>query len=413
MKAAHHFSDEAQHLSSGPSFRVGILGGGQLARMLVEAALPLGLEPVVFTEDPLAPAAQVCPWIHLGHIEDATSLITFFSGVRIVTFENEFVDTQRLRQAAADLNVHFEPSLEALHRLQDKLSQKRLLDQLQIPSAPWRVISRDAALSGQIQAVRTEFDQACVFKWSRMGYDGKGVLLAGPETSEEMIRRFCEHGFGRPAEVYVEQKIRFRRELAIMAVRSTQGEFATWPLVISEQQSGICRRVWGPAVNFGVDRHLEEQARSYATRLAEALKITGVFALEMFETEAGELLINEIAPRVHNSGHYTQDASITSQFTNHWRAILGMPLDATTTPPAFAMLNLLGPDGVRLPQTPSLLPAIGPEIHLHWYEKHGVRPHRKLGHLNRSGKSPEEIGTILESLEEYQLVWEQFLRKMT
>lgn len=397
--------------SSAPAFRVGILGGGQLARMLVEDALPLGLEPVVFTDDPLAPAARICPWVHLGTIEDMASLSAFLGSVCVVAFENEFIDTARLKQAAQGLNLRFEPALDTLHLLQDKLSQKRILKRLQIPSAPWRLVRRDEPLPAQIAAIRAELDQACVFKWSRMGYDGKGVLLTGPETPAETVQHFCEHGFSRPAEVYVEKMIRFRRELAMMAVRSIHGDFDAWPLVISEQGAGICRRVWGPAMQYGVDPGLEEQARSYARHLAEDLGMTGVFALEMFETEEGDLLINEIAPRVHNSGHYTQDGAATSQFANHWRAILGMPLGPVATPPAFAMLNLLGPAGVRLQHAPSLPPPPA-EIHLHWYEKAGIRPHRKLGHVNRAGNCPDEIGSILESLEAYEQAWEQSLRKM-
>jgi 5-(carboxyamino)imidazole ribonucleotide synthase len=270
--------------SSSPAFRVGILGGGQLARMLVEDALPLGLEPVVFTDDPLAPAARVCPWVHLGTIEDTASLSAFLGSVRVVAFENEFIDTARLKQAALGLDLRFEPALDTLHLLQDKLSQKRVLERLRIPSAPWRLIRRGESLPEQTGAIRAEFDQACVFKWSRMGYDGKGVLLTGPETPAETVQRFCEHGFSRPAEVYVEKKICFRRELAMMAVRSIQGDFDAWPLVISEQEAGICRRVWGPATQYGVNPDLEERARSYARRLAEDLGMTGVFALEMFET---------------------------------------------------------------------------------------------------------------------------------
>ncbi len=395
---------------STPTFRVGILGGGQLARMLVEDALPLGLEPVVFTDDALAPAARVCPWAHLGTVEDTASLTAFLGSVRVAAFENEFIDTERLKQAAQGLDLRFEPALDTLHLLQDKLSQKQILERLEIPSAPWRLIRQQEALPAQIAAIREEFGHSCVFKWSRMGYDGKGVLLTGRETAADAIQRFCVHGFSRPAEVYVEKKIRFRRELAIMAVRSIHGDLDAWPLVISEQESGICRRVWGPAIQYGVNPKLEECARNFARRLAEGLNMTGVFALEMFETETGELLVNEIAPRVHNSGHYTQDGAATSQFSNHWRAILGMPLGPTSTPPAFAMLNLLGPEGVRLQQAPLPLPQPIPQIRLHWYEKAGIRPHRKLGHVNRSGSSTTEIDSILESLEQYELTWEQSLR---
>lgn len=405
-------STELTSSTPAPSFRVGILGGGQLARMLVEDALPLGLEPVIFTEDPLAPAARICPWVHLGTIEDEVSLSAFLASVRVVAFENEFLDTARLKQAARGLDLRFEPALDTLHLLQDKLSQKKVLERLQIPGAPWRLLRHTEPLPEQIAAIRAEFDHACVFKWSRMGYDGKGVLLTGPETAAETVQRFCEHGFSRPAEVYVEQKIRFRRELAIMAVRSIHGEFDAWPLVISEQEAGICRRVWGPAIRYGVNPELEERARAYARRLADDLGMTGVFALEMFETDEGDLLVNEIAPRVHNSGHYTQDGAATSQFSNHWRAILGLPLGPATTPPAFAMLNLLGPEGIRLQHAPAPLPQPTPAIHVHWYEKAGIRPHRKLGHVNRTGSSTAEIDAILESLEEYERAWVQSLRKM-
>jgi 5-(carboxyamino)imidazole ribonucleotide synthase len=258
-----------------------------------------------------------------------------------------------------------------------------------------------------------------------MGYDGKGVCLpSDTDSGRREAREFCAAARRLGVAVYAERKVDYRRELAIIACAArapdggaaAEAAFIAYPLVASEQQKGVCRKVLGPARALGVDPSLERQACSAARRLAFELKLEGAFALELFETRDGRLLVNEIAPRVHNSGHYSQDGCRVSQFENHWRAIQGQPLPPEPSP-AFGMLNLLGPPGLSLE-----LPADGlkgspfrapaPPVHLHWYAKRSIRPGRKLGHLNAVGSSPGDLDQLSESLERAHSDWIQDLRRV-
>ena len=190
-----------------------------------------------------------------------------------------------------------------------------------------------------------------VVKWARTGYDGKGVFIAdAPQplsTRLDDSTRFCKATTDRGGTVFAEPYVPFRRELALVACRGLDGAFSTYPLVIIEQPKGICRWVKGPATALGVDARLEREAVAYAQRVAQTFDLRGTFAIELFELETGELWVKiETSPRVHNSGHFSQDAAVTSQFENHWRALLGLPLGDVGTQSAFAMLNLLGPDNM-------------------------------------------------------------------
>jgi 5-(carboxyamino)imidazole ribonucleotide synthase len=402
--------------------RVGILGGGQLGCLLAEAALKLGLEPMIFAEA-TSPAAFLYPGRHQkGVLTDEAALRTFFKTAPLVTFENEFVDTALLARAASDLNIRFEPSLDAIREVQDKLRQKEILVEAGLPTAPFMALSwgTEPEIKRFVTQAFTRFPNGAVFKWSRLGYDGKGVCLAkNTEQGRSLAEDFCKASLARGTPVYAEERIAFRRELAIVACRSTTGEFAAFPLVISEQRDGICRRVSGPAVAQGVSEALETLARDHARRVGERLGLTGSYALELFETEKEDerrLLINELAPRVHNTGHYTQDACPSSQFENHWRAITGLPLGRTHVRGGFAMLNLLGPPGlsVEVSQNPELLPFSGPRtpLQLHWYSKTGIRPGRKLGHVNGVVSSADQLPALLKLLDSYQADWTESLQRI-
>lgn len=348
---------------------IGILGNGQLAKMLLPAAKKLGV-----------------PAFALGEITPGT-LKALFSRVSHVLFENEFLDCAMLRNSARGTKVEFMPKLEVLELVQDKLEQKKLLEKLKIATAPFKVLATPPAQAS-----------SAVLKWSRMGYDGKGVLLCDATTRPRDIQLFFSEAKTRGAKVYSEERIAFRRELAIVAARSTTGEFCAYPLVISEQENGICKKVYGPATSLGVDTAIEKTAVEWARQIAEHLQLVGAFALEFFEDPARGLLVNEIAPRVHNSGHYTLDGCETSQFENHVRACLGMALGKTTSAPVFAMINLLGPGAAAAPS-----PATG--VHVHWYGKTEVRPRRKMGHLNAVGRSISELSGLLSKLEACDKVW--------
>jgi phosphoribosylaminoimidazole carboxylase (NCAIR synthetase) len=190
-----------------------------------------------------------------------------------------------------------------------------------------------------------------------------------------------------------------------MGVCSITGEFAHYPLVISEQQGGICKLVTGPATSLGVPKKLEDQAKECVRKIGLDASLVGAYGVEMFETREGEILINEIAPRVHNSGHYTQNACAVSQFENHWRALLGIPLHQPSHTPFFGMLNLLGPPGVNVKAAKTHLPVPGPHSELHWYGKEEIRPGRKLGHFNGIAHSPESLSALLKELKMCEEEW--------
>lgn len=432
--------------------RLGILGGGQLARMLTEAATSLGLLPVIFTERVDDPAAQLGSKCILGNYSQVEKLKEFFSQVDSVIFENEFIPCSLLEEISKPYNTIFLPSLSAMALLQDKLNQKRVLQSLGIPTTPFLECPAGADLRAWVKSAIVHFGGECVLKWAQLGYDGKGTFFASPNTkdtdhdSTSLIDKavsFCERAKSAKiaaefiprfipkliknsgAILYAEQKISFKREVALVACRSALGaegtktglltnDFGSYPLVISQQQNGVCLKVLGPASAFGVSTKLEEDARNYAKKLAEAIPLYGTFAIEFFETDNG-LLVNEIAPRVHNTGHFSLDASETSQFENHVRCVLGLPPGSTRSAAGFAMLNLLGPPGHVKNTSGGSLPPTPPSLHFHWYGKGELRPGRKMGHVTgvaASGASPkaaEAILSLVNELDLYEKNWQKSL----
>lgn len=401
---------------------LGIMGGGQLARMLAESASRLGLPVIPLAGHSAEPAAKICPQTIYGSFQDPVTVQRFLSQVTHVIFENEFVPCELIAQCAEQVRtqgyaqgheVEFLPKLETLFQLQDKIRQKEILKGLGIPSAPYEVMPRGSGLEWA-QVMLGRWPEGCVFKWAQQGYDGKGTFIASPRSEDPAgrLKTFFEQAVQKRVPLYAEQRVRFKRELAVVASLSTAGEFKAYPLVVSEQRAGICRRVQGPATTaLGVDPALEQLAHQYARKLSLALALYGTFALEFFETEKGELWVNEIAPRVHNTGHYTQDASRTSQFENHLRGVLGLPLGATESAPAFAMLNLLGPEGAQVDGELAEIPPIPARLHWHWYAKRELRPGRKLGHINAVAEKASELPEILEELDQAEKNWVDVIRK--
>ncbi|MBL7684556.1 MAG: ATP-grasp domain-containing protein, partial [Deltaproteobacteria bacterium] len=326
-----------------------------------------------------------------------------------VIFENEFIDVNVLRQASQNRENIFVPTLPVIEKLQDKLSQKHLLQSLQIPTSRFKKIHSIQNILSELQ----EFQKACVLKWSRQGYDGKGVLIldAIDSRTENQILSFCEEGVQRGAEIYAEEKIDFVQELAIIAVRSVTGDFIHYPLVLSEQKNGICEIVKGPATRLGTPSILEQQAAEYAKCLAQSLHLVGAFALELFQEGSGALLVNEIAPRVHNSGHYTQDVGNASQFENHWRGVLGLPLIEPQIKTFFAMYNLLGPASHDQVVSKAALPPVDASLYLHWYDKSRLKPLRKMGHLNGVVNQSAELDLLLNQMKRWESEWFQNIRK--
>lgn len=392
---------------------VGILGGGQLSRMLAQAALKLGFNVHVYGNTPEDPAARVPGvFFRAASLENGESLRAFLSPLDAVAFENEFLDIPTLKKASQGLTTFFAPELSVFERVQDKLAQKEIFKNLNFPTAPFLIYSEKEKPENWLKTCHERFPEGFVLKWSRQGYDGKGVLGCGTGFEEKNARFFVHEGLSRGARIYAEEKIFFRKELAVVACASSTGAFAAYPLVLSKQTpQNICLLVQGPAPALGVSAALENQAHDFARKLAKTLPLRGTFALELFETPGGDLLINELAPRVHNSGHYTLDAAETSQFENHWRAVAGLPLGSTQTTPFFAMFNLLGPSGVTANHPPS--PPDIPEAVLHWYEKTEIRPNRKMGHFNLTAQAQDELEKKLEKVFTVVEHWEEHLRKKT
>ena len=328
--------------------------------MLALSAHPLGLNVAVLATGPDEPAAQVAGRAEIGALTDRAALSRFLAPLNYVTFESEFIDTALL-ESVLPSKVQAFPALSVLETIQDRLTQKQLLDRFKIPTSPWMEVSTQADL----QNAFARFQEGFVLKQRRFGYDGYGTfVMRAKEDAPADILSKSRHGF--IAEAFVP----FKRELAVTFVRSTRREFLTLPMVESVQRDSRCFSVQGPV------RHGKLNALKIAfKKLMSKLNYHGLLAVELFETPKG-LLVNELAPRVHNSAHYSQDGLATSQFEYHMRAGLGLPLPKVElTKPGFAMVNLLGEGGtVKLSYS-----AAG---HLHWYGKSENRPGRKLGHIN-------------------------------
>lgn len=388
--------------------RIGILGGGQLSKMLVEAALPLGIEPVIFGESADDPAVRLCPFSVTGAFSDEGALGKLFSQVNVVIFENEFVPSQPLENInKKHPNVKILPGIAAMSAVRDKFHQKQLMQRLGIPTAEFVSFPANGDAEAWLDEVTAKLTDDFILKWGSMGYDGKGVML--DPSDRKRAAEFCRAGAARGGIVYAEKKVSFRRELAILGCYSTRGEFDAYPVVVSEQENGICVRVVGPARSAGLSNEQENTAREYARKLAEELKLYGCFAIELFETADGKLLANEMAPRVHNSGHFSQNAAQTSQFENHLRGVLGLPLGSMKTAPSFAMRNLLGPDHSGVSDWDAPLPIPRADSYLHWYGKKDIREGRKVGHLNASSY---EAGAVPRLVKELEAIHDEWTKRM-
>jgi 5-(carboxyamino)imidazole ribonucleotide synthase len=354
---------------------VGILGGGQLGRMLALAGHPLGVRCVCLDRSPTAPAGSVAE-LAIGDYDDPAALARLATS-DVVTYEWESVPEQAARWLAERVAVR--PSPEALAVAQDRLHEKSCFASLGIPTPRFAAASSAAELEHALSEIGTP----AVVKTRRLGYDGKGQCIA--RASSEAARIFGELG-GVP--LIVEAFVEFERELSILAVRGTSGQTAFYPLVENHHQQGMLRESFAPAPRLTSE--LQSLAERHAGRLLSHFDYVGVLALEMFEL-GGVLSANEIAPRVHNSGHFTIEGAATSQFENHLRAILGLPLGATTLPGPCAMLNLIG----SLPDPAAVLRI--PEAHLHDYAKQ-PRPGRKLGHVTVCAPDTATLGERVNAL---------------
>ena len=361
--------------------KIGILGGGQLARMLCLAGLPLGLEFRVLDPSPQACAALVAEHI-VAEYEDTDALARFVEGVEVVTYEFENVPQASAAWLQARVPVY--PPPIALEKSQDRLVEKTFLRSLEIPTAPFAAVSSREELEEAIAQIGIP----AVLKTRRMGYDGKGQFVLRSQKDAENAWQELDG-----QELILEGFIRFNREYSILAARGRAGETAFYPLVENHHRDGILRLSLCPAPNHTDD--LQAQAETYARRVLETLNYVGVLAIEFFEA-GGKLIANEMAPRVHNSGHWTIEGAECSQFENHIRAVAGLPLGSTSLTGVSAMLNIIG----ELPDTRKILET--ERAHLHLYGKF-PRAGRKIGHVTVREQNLERRGSRIEVLRDLGL----------
>ncbi len=338
---------------------VGIVGAGQLGRMLALAGYPLGLDFLCLDPAADAPAGQVAPLLR-GAFTDRALLSRLARRCEVVTFDWENVPVASLRTIARARGARICPPPAALATGQDRVAEKRLFERLSIPTTRWRAVDSRAQLARAIEAIGLPG----VLKTRRLGYDGKGQAVIGTAAD-------AEHAFARLGQVPLiyEERVPFDCEVSVLGARRAAGEIVIYPLCGNVHAQGILRVTRAP---YGADAWQRRAAR-YLTRLLEHFRYQGILTIEFF-VRRGRLIANEIAPRVHNSGHWTIEGAATSQFENHLRAILNLPLGSTRATGHSAMINLIGhvPPRARLLKVPGL--------HLHDYGKQ-PRPGRKVGHV--------------------------------
>jgi 5-(carboxyamino)imidazole ribonucleotide synthase len=362
-----------------------MIGGGQLARMTHQAAIALGQTLRVLAASPDDPAAQVTPDVVIGAHTDADALARAAHGASALTFDHEHVPTHLL-QALVDEGVNVAPPPQALIHAQDKLVMRRRLEELGAPIPRFA----EATAPSDVDDFAARIGGPVVVKTARGGYDGRGVTLAKDlAEARAVVERYLADG----TAVLLEERVDMRRELSALVARSPFGQGAAWPVVQSVQRDGICVEVIAPAPDL--HRDLRASAEQLGLRLAGELGVVGVLAVELFETNDGALLVNELAMRPHNTGHWTMDGAVTSQFEQHLRGVLDYPLGATgPIAPVTVMANVLG-----APEAPSMtmderlhhLFARLPEARVHLYGK-SERPGRKIGHVNVLGAATGSLG---------------------
>lgn len=371
--------------------RIGVIGGGQLALMMGTAAQKLGVELIVQTPNANDPAVSISSNTIFAAVDDATATAELAKQCDAITFENEFIDIEALSKLATH-KVCFRPRIEALSPLLDKYHQRCFLEYLGIPVPKFTLPKSLFDVSSQtiqykksnnLQELELKFP--IVLKARRHGYDGQGTFIIkdlisleeklypeNPETNQK--NNLIESHF------LLEEFIPFQKELAVIAARSTSGEISTFVVVETQQEQQVCRRVIAPA---DISLQTEKTIKNIACNILSNLQVVGIFAIELFLTNSGEVLVNEIAPRTHNSGHFSIDACFTSQFEQHLRVVSDLPLGNVAMKIPYAiMVNLLGYETLKSDYSDkrSKLAQI-PGAHVHWYGKSESRPGRKLGHI--------------------------------
>jgi 5-(carboxyamino)imidazole ribonucleotide synthase len=360
-----------------PGATIGILGGGQLGRMLAMSALKLGLRTHIFGPEAAAPAFDAAAARTVAAFDDEAALARFAEAVDIATFEFENVPTATVEFLAKRVAVR--PGVRALASTQDRLIEKTFLRDLGLKTAPFVKVEDAGAL---VRAV-AELGRPAILKTRRFGYDGKGQSLIREGSNVAAVHRTLG-----PAPMILEGFVAFEREVSVVAARSLEGEIAAYDLCENEHERHILARTRAPA---RVDRETAAEAKRIAGVVLEAIDYVGVLAVEMFvirDRQGGEgLIVNEIAPRVHNSGHWTIEGAQTSQFEQHIRAIAGWPLGVPTRRGRVEMHNLIGEDAEDWRDI-----LAQPDLSLHLYGKLEIRPDRKMGHVTRVFREAPDAG---------------------
>ncbi|MET0201422.1 MAG: 5-(carboxyamino)imidazole ribonucleotide synthase [Gaiellaceae bacterium] len=362
--------------------KVGVIGGGQLARMMVPPAVALGIEIRVLAEIEGSSAAIAATAV--GDYRDLDTVLAFAEGVDVITFDHEHVPEPVLR-ALVERGVPVHPGPDALRFAQDKLLMRARLTELGLPAPAWAAVHDTAELADFLAANGGKG----VLKTPRGGYDGKGVrVVSSAAEGEDWFAALAEDGRG--GALLVEELVEFRRELAALVARRPSGDSVAWPTVETIQRGGVCAEVIAPAPELS--EQADAEARRIAARVADGLGVTGVLAVELFEHVDGRILVNELAMRPHNSGHWSIDGAVTSQFEQHLRAVLDLPLgDAAPTAPWSVMANVLGgPAGEAYTDRYAEAMAAHPDVKLHGYDKTS-RPGRKVGHVTAVGSSLDDV----------------------
>jgi 5-(carboxyamino)imidazole ribonucleotide synthase len=353
--------------------------------MMAPAATALGFELRVLAEGEDVSAVSAVPTSPVGDYKDLDALLEFSKGLDVMTFDHEHVPTEHLR-ALQEAGVNVQPGPDALVNAQDKLVMRAALDRLELPNPVWASVADVDALV----AFGENIGWPVVLKMPRGGYDGKGVRIVG---SLEEAGETAEW-FDAMAPLLAEAKVDFSRELSALVARTPDGECRAWPVVHTIQVDGVCDEVIAPAPDIPLE--VAAAAEDAAVRIANELGVTGVMAVELFETPGtgSGFLINELAMRPHNTGHWTQDGSVTSQFEQHLRAVLNLPLGATdAVGPVVVMKNFLGGENQELFSAFPQAMASEPAAKIHCYGKE-VRPGRKIGHVNLVGASAADVDSV-------------------
>ena len=377
-----------------PGPTLGVVGGGQLGRMLAEAAAPLGVEVIVLDPTPDCPAAPVARDQIVGDFDDPEAIGRLADRTDALTYEIELADPDYLADASETADVPVHPTPETLRTIQDKFLEKEMLSEAGIPVPAYRRVDS----VGDLQAAVEEFG-AVMLKAREGGYDGRGnVPVRSPDEAEAALETAV--GTAEDPSALAETFVDFEREVSVIGVQGN-GEVRTFPVGENVHEEEILRETVVPA---RTSDDVKERAQSVARDVLDALDGRGVFGIELFETPDGEILVNEIAPRPHNSGHWSIEGAVTSQFEQHVRAVLGWPLGSTRQRAPTVSANILGTVDESRPAELAGVEAVleREAAHLHWYGKDEVRPLRKMGHVTATdeGGDPADVTALLESTRE-------------